>query len=99
MSMLKITVLSQVLIVNLLFAANEIDDIKVGDESIEKYGKLSKIRKLFKSQKSAKSKKELSKSGNLSNFDAKKNRSSFLTPDAKTIFNHLWLVFIKALIF
>ena len=40
--------------------------------------------------------KKLSKSGNLSNFNAKENELSFLTPNTRTAFNHLQLAFIKA---
>ena len=50
--MLKITMSSQVLVANKMFAANEVDGVKCGDKSIEKYGKLSKTGKLFKSGKS-----------------------------------------------
>ena len=42
--------------------------------------------------------KKLSKIENLSNFDAKKNGSNFLTFGAREAFNCLWLAFIKALI-
>ena len=84
------------LVANEVLAVNKIGGIEGGNESIKKYGKSSKTRKLFKSQKSAKSKKELSKSGNLSNFDTKKNKPSFLTPDTRIAFNCLWLAFTKA---
>ena len=99
------------LVADKLLAANEVDGVEGGDKSIEKCGKLSKTGKLsksqklsktgklFKSRKSTKSKKKLSKSGNLSNFDAKKNGPSFLAPDARTAFNHLRLAFTKAPIF
>ena len=65
--MLKTTVSLQVL------AANEINSIEGGDESIEKYGKLSIIKKSSKSQKSSKTRKlsksqKLSKTGKLSKF-------------------------------
>ena len=78
-----------------MLAIDKIDSIEDDDESIEKYRKFSKTRKLAKSrklsksQKLAKSKKKLSKSRNLPNFDGKKNEPSFLTPNAKTAFNHL----------
>ena len=65
-------------------------------EKLSKSQKLLKTGKLSKSQKSAKLGKKLSKSRNLLNFDAKKNGPSFLTLDAKTVLNHLWLAFIKA---
>ena len=86
---------SQVLVADEMLAADEVDGVEGGDELIEKYGKLSKTGKLSKSQKSAKSRKKSSKSGNLPNFDAKENGPSFLTPDARTAFNHLWLAFTK----
>ena len=38
----------------------------------------------------------LLKSRNATNFNAPENRPKFLTPDARTAFNHLWLVFIEA---
>ena len=87
---------SQVFVANEMLTANEIGGVKGGNELIEKYKKLSKGRKLSKSQKLAKSRKKLSKSGNLSNFNAKENGLSFLTLDTKIIFNHLWLTFTKA---
>ena len=67
-------------------------------ELIKKLGK-SKGQILSKSQKSAKSGKNLSKSGNLPNFGAKKAGLSFLTPKARAAFNYLWLAFTEALIF
>ena len=82
-----------------MLATNEVNGVKSGNELMEKCKKLSKTRKLSKSQKSAKSKKVLSKSRNLSNFDAKKNESSFLTLNTRMVLNCLWLVFTKALIF
>ena len=91
--MLKITVSSQVFIADEILAANKVGGIKSRDELIEKYGKLSKTRKLFKFQKLSKSEKKLSKSGNLLNFNAKKNGPSFLTPNAKTTFNFLTVNF------
>ena len=68
------------------------------DKLIEKCGKLSKTGKLSKFQKSAKLRKKLSKNENIPNFDANKNRPSFLIPNAKMAFNHLRLVFTKILI-
>ena len=64
----------------------EFNEISVGDNNVE-HAKNS--RKLSKSQKLAKSGKKLSKSGNLPNFDAKKNGPSFLTSKARTTFNYL----------
>ena len=104
MLMLKTTILLQVLVANKVLVTNKIGGVKGGDELIKKCRKLSKIRKLskaqkfFKSQKSAKLRKKLSKSGNLFNFDAKKNGQSFLTPNTRTTFNCLRLTFTKALI-
>ena len=87
--MLKITVSLQVLIANEMFAANKACGIDGSNESIEKCGKLSKTRKLSKFQKLVKARKELSKSRNLPNFNAQKNRPSFLTLNARTAFNYL----------
>ena len=65
-----------------------------------KFFKLKNLKdnKLSKSQKSAKLRKKMSKYGNVPNFNTKKNESSFITPKARAVFNHLWLAFIKALI-
>ena len=49
MSMLKTTVLSQVLIVNKVLAVDEVNGIKGSEKLIEKYRKLFKIEKLSKS--------------------------------------------------
>ena len=104
MSILKIIPLSQVFITNEVAAINKFGGIEDCHKLIEKYqklsktGKLSKSQKLFKSQKSTTSKKVLSKSENFSNFNVKENGPSFLTLDARTAFNHLWLAFIKVLI-
>ena len=75
----------------------EVDGFDVGGNSVEhakKSGKLSKSRKskskkTFKSQNLAKLRKKLSKSGNLTNFNAMENRPKFLTPNARTAFNCL----------
>ena len=77
-----------------------------GVEHVRKSRKLNKSSKLgnsksektSKSRKLAKSKKNLSKSGNLPNFDAKNNGLSFLIPKARAAFNRLRLAFTKALI-
>ena len=66
--------------------------------------KLSKLRKsksekMSKSQNLVKSGKKLPKSGNSTTFDVTEDRPKFLTPDARTAFNHLWLAFTKASIF
>ena len=79
---------------NNVVTANKDDIIKGGGKLIEKsieltIGKLLKSQKLSKSQKSAKLRKKSSKIENISNFDAKKNEQSFLTPKAKAIFNRL----------
>ena len=58
-----------------------------------------KSEKMFKSQNLAKSGKKLSKSKNSTNFDTRKNRPKFLTPNAKTTFNCLRLAFTKSSIF
>ena len=73
---------------------------------LSKIGKLSKSRKLSKSGKSksektsksrnlAKSRKKSSKSGNSTNFNTTEDGPKFLTPDARTAFNHLRLTFIE----
>ena len=86
-----------------MLAISEVSVIKGSNKSIKESIKL-KIRKLSKSQKlskfwiSTKLGKKLLKSGNSSNFNIKKNGSSFSTFDAKTAFNRLRLAFIKALI-
>ena len=81
--------LSQVFVTNEMLTANKIYGVKGNDKLIKKCRKLLKIRKLSKSQKLAKLEKELSKSGNLSNFNTKKNGPNFLIPNAKITFNHL----------
>ena len=57
-----------------------------------------KLEKMSKSWNSAKLRKKLSKSGNSTNFNAIDTGPKFLTPDARTTFNCLWLAFIEALI-
>ena len=105
--MLKTTVSSQVLVTDKVLAANEVDGVEGDDELIKKCGKLSKTRKLSrlrksksektsKSQNLAKSGKKLSKSGNLTNFNTMEDKPKFLTPNARTAFNCLWLAFTKA---
>ena len=56
----------------------------------------SKGKKMSKSWNLAKSRKKLSKSGNSTNSDVTEDGPKFLTPDARTAFNHLWLAFIEA---
>ena len=59
--------------------------------------KSAKFRKLSKSGKSkCKKSKKPPKSENSSNFDAKDTQPSFLTPEARSAFNRLWLAFIEA---
>ena len=94
--MLKTIMSSQVFVTNKVLIIDEVGGIEGDDESIKKCGKSSKTRKLFKFQKSTKLKKKLSKSGNLPNFNAKKNEPSFLISNAKMAFNYLWLAFTKA---
>ena len=55
-----------------------------------------KSEKTSKFWNSAKSGKKLLKSENLTNSDATKDGPKFLTPDVRTAFNRLWLVFTKA---
>ena len=82
--------LLQVFIANEMLVANKVSGVKGGDKLIKKCGKSSKFQKL------AKSGKKLSKSGNSSNFDTKKNGPSFLTPNTRMAFNCLRLAFTKA---
>ena len=85
---------------------SEVDGFDVGGNGIKyakKSGKSSKSRKLkskktSKSQNLAKSRKKLLKSENSPNFDAMEAGPKFLTPDARTAFNRLWLAFTKVLI-
>ena len=110
--MLKTTILLQVIAANELLgakmlAADEVDDVGGGDGSNDglkyvepKIRKSAKSLKLSKSRNSkgknsAKSKKP-SKSRNSPNFDVTEAGPSFLTPEAKTAFNRLWLAFTKA---
>ena len=79
--------------------------LKINDNKVNKFDIGSskeiakKSKKLLKSQKLAKLGKKLSKSGNLLKSNTKKTGPSFLTSDARTVFNRLWLAFTKALIF
>ena len=88
----------------ILLKRSILEQLEVGDNKIDGFdinsGKkiVKKLRKLFKSQKPAKSKKNLSKSENLPNFGAIEVGLKFLTPNARTAFNYLWLAFIKTLI-
>ena len=78
-----------------MLANNKIGGIKNSDKLIKTSRKLLKTRKLlkgqklFKFQKLAKSEKKLSKNGNLSKFNAKKNKPSFITFEARIAFNYL----------
>ena len=56
----------------------------------------SKSKKTSKSWNLAKSEKKLLKSRNSTNFDAMETKQKFLTLDARTAFNRLWLAFTKA---
>ena len=111
-SMLKTTMSLQVLAANEMLGArvlatDESSNVGGGDGSNDglkrvepKTGKLVKSLKLSKSRNSkgknsAKSKKP-SKSGNLPNFDTTEAGLSFLTSEARAVFNHLWLAFTKA---
>ena len=78
---------------------NEVDGFGMSRNDMEyakKLGKLfklgkSKSKKTFKSQNLIKLRKKLSKSGNSTNFNVMEARPKFLTPDARTAFNCLWL--------
>ena len=82
------------------------DSVKHAKKSGKSKGqKSAKAQKLAKSQKSpklrkskGKKSKNLLKIGNLPNFNAKDSGPSFLTPEARSAFNCLKLVFTKALI-
>ena len=87
-----------------MLTSEEVGDGKGGDgvdgsdvEIIKKSEKL-KGQKMSKSRKLSKSGRNSSKSGNLPNFNAIKSGPSFLTHEARSIFNHLRLAFTKALI-
>ena len=107
-SMLKITVPPERLTPERLGVGDdEVDGFGIGRNDVEhakklrkssKSGKLfksgkSKSEKTSKSQNSAKSGKKLSKNRNSTNFDATEDGPKFLTPDARTAFNHLQLAF------
>ena len=81
----------------------KVDGFGIGGNSVKhtkksrklsKSGK-SKSEKMSKSQNLAESGKKLSKSGNLTKFDATEDGPKFLTLDARTAFNCLWLAFTK----
>ena len=75
----------------------EVDGFGGGVEHARKSEKL-KGQKTSKSRKSAKSEKNLSKSRNSPNFGATKSGPSFLTPETRSAFNRLRIVFTKDLI-
>lgn len=78
---------------------NKIDRFNVNrGKKITKKSRNFKNKKLCKPQKLTKSRKKQSKIGNLSKFNTKKTKPSFLIIDAKTAFNCLQLAFTKALI-
>ena len=79
---------------------NEINRFGVGENNVEHAKKLGKLKskKTSKSRNSAKSRKKLSKSKNSTNFNTTEVGPKFLIPNARTIFNHLQLAFIEALI-
>ena len=93
--MLKTTVLLDKLTLEWL----EVDDSKVDRFDIGDDKKIAKkLKKSSKFWKLAKWGKKLSKSGNLPNFSTAKTGPKFLIFDTRTTFNHLWLIFMKALI-
>ena len=85
---------------------NKVNGFGIGKNSIEytkKSGKLfksgkSKSKKTFKSRNLAKSRKKLSKSRNLTNFNATGTGPKFLIPDIRIALNCLLLALTKALI-
>ena len=103
--MLKTTILPERSTLERLGVSDgEVDRFGIGGNGVKhakKSGKLSKSGKLksektSKSWNSAKLGKKLSKSGNSTNSDATKNEPKYLTPDARTAFNRLWLAFTEA---
>ena len=101
-SMLKITIPPERWIPERLGVGDgEVDGLGVGGNGVEhtKKSRKSKSEKMSKSQNSAKSGKKLSKSGNLTNFDAMEDGPKFLTSDARIAFNRLQLAFTEAPIF
>ena len=101
-SILKLAVLSERLTSNKLEISDGKGDDGNGDDNVEfaKKSEKSKGQKLTKSQKSKGEKlKKPSKSRNLPNFNTMETRPSFLTSDARIVFNCLRLVFTKTLIF
>ena len=89
--MLKTTVLLERLTSEKLNVDNgKVNGFDIGDNNVE-YAK--------KSGKLSKSRKKLSKSGNSTNFEAKKAKPSFLTSSTRKAFNRLRLAFTKAPIF
>ena len=107
--MLKTAILSQVLAANKVLGVRELAADEDGDDGssddgssdrskcVEPKTGRSEGQKTSKSRKSAQSKKQ-SKSRNSPNFDATKASLSFLTPEARAVFNRLWLAFTEALI-
>ena len=77
---------------------SKVDGFGVGGNGVEHAKKLrkSKSKKTSKSQNLAKSRKKLLESENSTNFNAMKDGSKFLTSDARTAFNRLWLTFTEA---
>ena len=82
--------------------SEEVGDGEGGDsvdsgsvEIAKKSGKL-KGQKTSKSRKSSKSGKNSSKNGNSPNFGATESEPRFLTSEARSAFNRLWLAFTKA---
>ena len=104
-SMLKTTILLEKLTPKRLGVGDgKVDGFSVGGNDVEhakKSGKLfksgkSKSKKTSKSRNSAKSGKKLSKNGNSTNSDATEDGPKFLTPNARTALNRLWLAFTEA---
>ena len=87
-----------------MLAADEVDSVggSGGDESsdgskrVEPKTGRSESQKSAKSRKSSKSGKISSKSENSPNFGATESGPSFLTPEARSAFNHLRLAFTEA---
>ena len=106
----QVLVANKVLAANEVHGVEDDDELIETCGKLSKTKKSSKSQKLSKSRKSksektskswnlAKLRKKLSKSGNSTNFDATEDGPKFLTPDARTAFKRLWLVFIEVPIF
>ena len=76
----------------------------VGDNDVNRFGVSDGVEHIKKSKKTSKSwnlaklRKKSPKSGNSTNFYTTEAKPKFPTPNVRTIFNHLRLVFIEVTI-